>query len=80
MPITPGLTVAADSGRNDAFGWMRTSEPRTLFASTHVVTDGADIPLTVAAAGANPVPLSVVVTSLGTAATVLAALTWREVY
>jgi hypothetical protein len=36
--------------------------------------------LTVDAAGANPVPLSVVVTSLGTAATVLAAMTWREVY
>jgi len=32
------------------------------------------------AAGANPVNLSVVVTSLGTAATVVAAMTWRELY
>jgi hypothetical protein len=40
----------------------------------------ADIPLTVDAAGANPVSLSVVVTSLGSAATVYAAMTWREVY
>ncbi|MDQ1247018.1 MAG: hypothetical protein QG597_1388 [Actinomycetota bacterium] len=31
-------------------------------------------------AGANPMALSVVVTSLATAATVLAALAWREVY
>lgn len=68
MPITPGLTVAADSGRNDAFGRMRTSEPRTLFSSTHVVTDGADFWQTITAGGATSTHLPD------------AAMTWREVY
>jgi hypothetical protein len=40
----------------------------------------ADIPLTLDAAGASPVNLSVVATSLGNASACAAAITWKEVY
>jgi hypothetical protein len=40
----------------------------------------ADIPLTLNSAGASPVLFSIVVTSLGTAATCYGAITWKEVY
>lgn len=83
MPVTPGLTIDADSAHNDAFGRQRTSDPRTLFSSTHVVTDGSDFWQTIfaGAGAATHLPNEAAVRlRCGTAATVVAAMTWRELY
>lgn len=80
MVATPALTVDADSAHNDAFGRARTSDPRTLFSSTHVVTDGADFWQTILAGAGAATHLPAEAAVRLRAGTVLAAMSWKEVY
>lgn len=80
-------------GSRDIFGRLRTSDPETTggytIQSGYVVAGSGStrqsirngiasrLPLTLDAAGSNPINLSVVVTSMASSASVAAALNWR---